>query len=170
MAQFTISITVWLPPLFCQAGPPPVRSASELDYPPFSIVHEDNSVDGFSVELMRAAVQAMGREVTFEVGPWAEIKQDLEAGHLEALPLVGRTPERETFLDFTVPYISLFGAVFVRDEENRIKAPEDLGGMRVGVLQGDNAEEYVRREEITDRIVATRSYEDAFINKRVAIS
>ncbi|MCU7852152.1 MAG: diguanylate cyclase [Candidatus Thiodiazotropha sp. (ex Monitilora ramsayi)] len=162
-AHFAIGFTVWLLPLFCHAGPPPIRSASELDYPPFSIVREDNSAGGFSVELMQATVQAMGREVTFEVGPWAEIKQDLEAGHLEALPLVGRTPEREAFFDFTVPYISLFGAVFVRDNENRIKLPEDLGGIRIGVLQGDNAEEYVRREGITDRIVATRSYEDAFM-------
>ncbi|MCU7806351.1 MAG: diguanylate cyclase [Candidatus Thiodiazotropha sp. (ex Semelilucina semeliformis)] len=162
-APFAIGFTVWLLPIFCQAGPPPIRSASELDYPPFSIVRENNSAGGFSVELMQAAVQAMGREVTFEVGPWAEIKQDLEAGHLEALPLVGRTPERETFFDFTVPYISLYGAVFVRDGENRIKVPDDLGGMRVGVLKGDNAEEYVRREGITDRVMATRSYEDAFI-------
>ncbi|WP_316368972.1 diguanylate cyclase [Candidatus Thiodiazotropha sp. CDECU1] len=162
-AHFAIGFSVWLLPLFCQADPPPVRSASELDYPPFSVVHEDNSAGGFSVELMQAAVQAMGREVTFAVGPWADIKQDLEAGHLEALPLVGRTPEREAFFDFTVPYISLYGAVFVRDDENRIKVPEDLAGRSVGVLQGDNAEEYVRREGITDRIVATRSYEDAFM-------
>ncbi|MCU7812180.1 MAG: transporter substrate-binding domain-containing protein, partial [Candidatus Thiodiazotropha sp. (ex Notomyrtea botanica)] len=162
-ALFAIGFTVWLLPQFCQAGPPPIRSASELDYPPFSIVREDNSAGGFSVELMQATIQAMGRKVTFDVGPWAEIKQDLEAGHLEALPLVGRTPEREAFFDFTVPYISLYGAVFVRDDENRIKVPEDLGGMRVGVLQGDNAEEYVRREGITNRIMATRSYEDAFI-------
>ncbi|MCU7829291.1 MAG: diguanylate cyclase [Candidatus Thiodiazotropha sp. (ex Myrtea sp. 'scaly one' KF741663)] len=140
-----------------------MRSASELDYPPFSIVREDNSADGFSVELMRAAIQAMGHEVTFKVGPWAEIKQALEAGHLEALPLVGRTPEREAFFDFTVPYISLYGAVFVRDDDSSIKVPKDLGGRRVGVLQGDNAEEYIRREGFTDRIVTTKSYKDAFI-------
>ncbi|MES9826135.1 MAG: diguanylate cyclase [Candidatus Thiodiazotropha endolucinida] len=162
-AHFAIGFVVWLHPLLCQADPPPIHSASELDYPPFSIVRDDNSAGGFSVELMRAAVQAMGREVTFAVGPWAEIKQDLEAGHLEALPLVGRTPERERFFDFTVPYLSLYGAVFVRDDDNRIKTPNDLDGLRIGVLQGDNAEEYIRRERITDRIVATRSYEDAFM-------
>lgn len=161
--HFALAFTVWLLPLFCLADTPPIRSASELDYPPFSIVREDNSAGGFSVELMRAALQAMGREVTFKVGPWAEIKQNLEAGHLEALPLVGRTPEREAFFDFTVPYISLYGAVFVRNDENRIKVPEDLDGLHVGVLQGDNAEEYLRREGFTDRIVATRSYEDAFM-------
>lgn len=163
MASFAIGFTVWLLPQFCQADPPPIRSASEFDYPPFSIVREDNSADGFSVELMRAAIKAMGREVTFEVRPWAEIKQDLEEGHLEALPLVGRTPEREAFFDFTVPYLSLYGAVFVRDDENDIEVLEDLGGRRVGVLQGDNAEEFMRRKGFSDGIVMTSTYEEAFV-------
>lgn len=63
-----------------------VRSASEFDYPPFAIVLDDGSADGFSVELMRAALAAMGRKVVFTVGPWGEIKQKLEDGHLDALP------------------------------------------------------------------------------------
>jgi hypothetical protein len=51
--------------------------------------------DGFSVELLRAALAAMGREVTFRTGPWGEVKGWLEKGEVQVLPLVGRTPERE---------------------------------------------------------------------------
>ncbi|MCU7936436.1 MAG: transporter substrate-binding domain-containing protein [Candidatus Thiodiazotropha sp. (ex Dulcina madagascariensis)] len=124
--QSALVFAIWIFPLCIQAEQPPIRSASELKYPSFSIVREDNSADGFSVELMRAAIRAMGRDVTFEVGPWTTIKGDLEEGRLEALPLVGRTPEREPVFDFTVPYLSLYGAVFVRDDEHGIKTPEDL--------------------------------------------
>jgi ABC-type amino acid transport substrate-binding protein len=31
-----------------------IESASELDYPPFSIVQSDGSADGFSVDLLKA--------------------------------------------------------------------------------------------------------------------
>ncbi|MCU7921940.1 MAG: EAL domain-containing protein [Candidatus Thiodiazotropha sp. (ex Dulcina madagascariensis)] len=158
-------ILLWLTAcLFCApslAGDPPVNSASELDYPPFSIVLDDGAASGLSVELMREALKAMGREVTFEVRPWSEIKQDLARGRLEALPLVGRTPEREALFDFTVPYISLFGAVFVRANENDINRVEDLLDRRVGVLRGDNAEEFMRREKISNRLIASSSYEEA---------
>ncbi|MCU7904368.1 MAG: EAL domain-containing protein [Candidatus Thiodiazotropha sp. (ex Epidulcina cf. delphinae)] len=145
------------------ADGPPVSSAGELDYPPFSIVLDDGTAGGFSVELMREALKAMGREVKFDVRPWSEIKQDLAKGRLEALPLVGRTPEREALFDFTVPYISLFGAVFVRADENDINTVEDLHDRRIGVLHGDNAEEFIRREKITSRLIATSSYEEALL-------
>jgi len=49
---------LWLS--YCVASTP-IKSASELDYPPFSIVHSDGSAGGFSVELMQAALQAMDR-------------------------------------------------------------------------------------------------------------
>lgn len=143
------------------ASSAPVNSASELDYPPFSVVTEDGKADGFSVELMRAALAAMGRDVTFKVAPWAEIKKELEEGEIEALPLVGRSPEREEVYDFTVPYITLYGAVFVRDDEGDIEQLKDLRNHRVGVMLGDNAEEFVRRESISDHIVTTNTFEEA---------
>ena len=140
---------------------PPVRSAAEIDYPPFSIVDETGKADGFSVELMRAALAAMGREATFRTGPWAEVRGWLEQGEIDALPLMGRTPERETLFDFTVPYMSLHGAIVVRAEETGIRDLSDLKGRRVAVMKGDNAEEFLRREERGIDIRATPSFEVA---------
>ena len=144
------------------ANAKPINSASEIDYPPFSITLTDGTAGGFSVELMRAALKSIGREVTYDVRPWEEIKLDLANGHLDALPLVGRTPEREGIFDFTTPYIRLYGAVFVRNDTKGIKTFNDLKGLRVGVLQGDNAEEFMRREDITDQLITTTSFEGAF--------
>jgi ABC-type amino acid transport substrate-binding protein len=41
----------------------------------------------------------------------------------------------------------LFGGIIVRDDENRIHSVRDLAGRRVAVMEGDNAEEYLRRRE-----------------------
>jgi PAS domain S-box-containing protein len=140
----------------------PVRSAAEIDYPPFSIVHEDGRVDGFSVELMRAVLQKMGREVTFQTGPWSEVRGRLERGEVDALPLVGRTPEREHIFDFTVPYMTMRGAIVVRDEMSDVRNLADLRGRRVGVMKSDNAEEFLRREKQNFEIVTTSTFADAF--------
>lgn len=77
------------------AADAPILSGCEYDYPPYCVVAPDGQAGGFSVELLRAALKTMGREVTFKVGAWSEIKQDLAEGRLQTLPLVGRTPERE---------------------------------------------------------------------------
>ena len=141
--------------------PPAIRSASEVAYPPFCVVDAQGRADGFSVELLRAAARAMGRTVEFRVGDWADVKAWLERGEIDALPLVGRTPEREAAFDFTVPYISLYGAIVVRDDETGIETIEDLKGRRVAVMRADNAEEFLRRRDRGIEIAVTPTLEHA---------
>ena len=77
------------------------------------------------------------------------------------LPLVGRTPEREAVFDFTFPYLTLHGAVFVRKVDTRIKQVSDLSDKTVVVMRGDNAEEFARRTNISSSIVAVETYKQA---------
>ncbi len=139
-----------------------IKSASEYDYPPFSVVDGNGQADGFSIELLKAALGAVGWEVEFYTGTWDQIKDDLANGRIQVLPLVGRTPEREAIFDFTVPYITLYGAIFVRSGETGINSVADLQGKQIVVMAGDNAEEYVRRENLSDSIITTNTFEEAF--------
>ncbi|RJP42383.1 MAG: PAS domain S-box protein [Desulfobacteraceae bacterium] len=141
---------------------PPVLSASEIDYPPFCMVDAEGRAGGFSVDLMRAALAAMGRDVVFRTGPWAEVRGWLETGEVQALPLVGRTPEREALFDFTFPYMSLHGAIVVRQDTDDITGLNDLKGRRVAVMKGDNAEEFLRRKDRGIAIHTTSTFEQAF--------
>jgi ABC-type amino acid transport substrate-binding protein/nitrogen-specific signal transduction histidine kinase len=143
------------------AAPDVIQAASESAYPPFSIVTQDNQADGFSVELLRAALKAMHKDVSFKVGTWAEVRQDLAEGRVQVLPLVGRTPEREMIYDFTFPYLTMHGTILVRDDETRIRSLEDLKGRQVAVMSGDNAEEFLQRMNLGAAIVPTPSFEDA---------
>jgi ABC-type amino acid transport substrate-binding protein/signal transduction histidine kinase/CheY-like chemotaxis protein len=140
---------------------PVVLSGCEVDYPPFCFVDESGAAAGFSVELLRAALGAMGRDVSFGVGQWASVKEWLEDGTVECLPLVGRTPEREALFDFTFPYMSLHGAVVVRSDCDSIRSIEDLSGLVVGVMTGDNAEEFLLRGDYGVTLVSTPSFETA---------
>ncbi len=139
----------------------PIMSASEEAYPPFCVVGADGQADGFSVELMRAALSAMGREVNFRTGVWGEVRGWLESGEVQALPLVGRTPEREAAYDFTFPYIALYGAIVVRDDNTDIQDMASLRGRDVAVMLEDNAEEYLRREDRGIDIQTTATFEEA---------
>jgi two-component system sensor histidine kinase EvgS len=125
------------------------------------MVTPEGQADGFSVELLRAALKAVGREATFKTGVWSEIKADLAEGRLEVLPLVGRTPEREATYDFTFPYLTMHGTIVVRDTNADIQGPADLRGKQVAVLGGDNAEEYLHRADLGAAIVPLPSFETA---------
>lgn len=139
-----------------------IQIAVEPDYPPHCFVNEKGEADGFAVELFKEAAKAVGLEVKIKIGIWNVIKQELANGEIDALPFVGRTPEREQLYDFTVSYLSLHGAVFVRKRTNDIQSIEDLKHKEIVVMKGDNAEEFVRRENISDKIYTTHTFEEAF--------
>jgi signal transduction histidine kinase len=121
-----------------------LRVGSELDYPPFAMVDDSGAPTGFSVDLFRAVAEVMDLDVTFTVGPWTQVLGDLRAGRLDALPFVGIFPDRDEYLDFSVPVVVTHGAAFRRKGGPRIESEEDLAGLRVAVMRDDVGHEYAR--------------------------
>ncbi|MHC1736692.1 MAG: transporter substrate-binding domain-containing protein [Ignavibacteriaceae bacterium] len=139
-----------------------IRIASEPDYPPYCMINKEGKAEGFAIDLFLAAAKSVQLEADIKIGIWERIRKDLEEGRIDALPLVGRTPEREPLYDFTFPYLSLHGAIFVRKGSD-IKTKEDLAGKEILVMKGDNSEEYARRINITDKIITKNTFKEAFI-------
>jgi diguanylate cyclase (GGDEF)-like protein/PAS domain S-box-containing protein len=137
------------------------QSATEFDYPPFSVV-TNGEADGFSVELLKAVAHEMGLEIEFKVDRWDTIKQELEDGKLDVLPLVGYSEERDEYFDFTVPYIVMRGNIFVRKNYTEIKSEADLQGKEIIVMRGDNSQEYAEKMNFTDRLILVDTYAEAF--------
>ncbi len=136
--------------------------ASEPDYPPYSLLDDNGNAIGFAVDLFKAAAKEAGLEVKIKIGLWNVIKEELAEGKIDALPVVGRTPERDSIFDFSFPYLSLHGAVFVRINDHSITSLTDLKNKKILVMKGDNSEEFVRRVHLSDFIITTNTFEEAF--------
>ena len=136
-------------------------SATEYDYPPFSVT-DNGEADGFSVELLKAVADEMGIIVTFKIDQWSILKEELKNGELDILPLVGYTEERDEIYDFTVPYIVMRGNIFVRKNDDLIQSQEDLFGKEVLVLDGDNSQEWAWSIGLDTELTATTTYLEAF--------
>ncbi|MBE0492485.1 MAG: transporter substrate-binding domain-containing protein [Sulfurospirillum sp.] len=131
-----------------------------MGYPPYCLV-TNSKADGFSVALLKETLKIMNHEVSFYVDAWAKVKNDLEIGAIDVLPLVGRTPERDALFDFSVPYLVMHGAIVVRDEDDSIHSFADLAQKSVLVMQDDNAHEYLLRKKGDYKIVSVPSFEEA---------
>lgn len=103
----------------------------------------------------------MHRDIEFRTGSRTEIKQALEKGEIQALPMVGRTLERENEFDFTFPYISFHGSLVVRDGTTGIEGTDDLKDKDIAVMKNDNAEEFLRRNNFGCRIHTTATFKGA---------
>ncbi len=138
-----------------------LRSASELNYPPFAIVQEDGKAAGFSVDLLQAVADITGHSLSFQVGPWATLKQQLAVGALDVLPLVSYSPERNKVYDFTIPYLTMHGTVFIRKNNKTIKTIKDLQEKEILVMEGDTAHEYVVGHNLSTKIFTTKDFSEA---------
>ncbi|MEZ6185304.1 MAG: transporter substrate-binding domain-containing protein, partial [Planctomycetota bacterium] len=77
--------------------------------------------------------------VRFRVAPAADLSEQLalaQAGELDVLTSLKRTPEREAFLAFTAPYVSVPAVIIVRRELAADLTLADLRGKRVTVGDG----------------------------------
>lgn len=137
------------------------KSATEYDYPPFSVT-SSGEVDGFSVDLIKAVAEETGIKIEFKIDQWSIIKDELQNGKLDVLPLVGYSEERVEYFDFTVPYIVMYGNIFVREDNDNINSESDLYGKEIIVMEGDNAHEYALRMNFTDKLYLAETYNEAF--------
>ncbi|WP_027184557.1 transporter substrate-binding domain-containing protein [Desulfovibrio inopinatus] len=149
------------PQVSAQSSPHVLKSASELDYPPFALVLPDGQADGFAVELLKEVTRDVGLDVTFKIGPWNVIKQELKDGKIDVLPFVSYSKERAAYFDFTAPYLRMHGTIFVRKDNTTIKNEDDLWGKEVAVMKGDTAHEYIVANHLSEYIIATDSYAEA---------
>lgn len=136
---------------------------SELDYPPYAMVDANGQADGFSVDLIKAVAKETGLELRFRVGPWSQIKDMLEHGEIDALPLVAYSRERDQVFDFTAPHTISYASVFLRKNAKGIHSIHGLRGKEVIVMQSDSSHELVVNNGITDKITLTKSLGDAFL-------
>jgi signal transduction histidine kinase/DNA-binding NarL/FixJ family response regulator len=137
------------------------RSATEFDYPPFSVT-SSGKADGFSVELLKAVAQETGIQVSFKIDQWAVIKEELRNGQLDVLPLVSYSEERDQYYDFSVPYIVMYGNIFLKESNTDIKSEDDLEGKRIAVMDGDTAHDYAVSKGFSEELILTATFQEAF--------
>jgi len=144
------------------AGDQPLIVGSEQDYPPFALGLTDAAADGFTVELWRAVAAESHLQSSIRVLPFHEILQGFKDEKIDVLINLAQSEERRQFADFTVPHVVVNGAVFVREDENRIRSEADLNDKRIIVLHGDLAHDYAVSKGWQKHLILVNTPEEGF--------
>ncbi|WP_158568972.1 MULTISPECIES: transporter substrate-binding domain-containing protein [unclassified Duganella] len=135
---------------------------SEEEFPPFSTGTTSATAGGFTVELWQAVAKERGLAYTLRVGPFNQILQEFKEGKIDVLINLAQSDARRQFADFTVPHVTVNGAIFVRKGESGIDAEADLAGKSIIVLQADLAHDYALSRRWQKRLVVERTAADCF--------
>lgn len=123
--------------LSLQAQPTRLQLALS-EWPPYEYSVQDVA-HGLDVELVRAAVLAMGFEPVFTFYPWKRVLSMAQRQEVDAILSVRPTPERAQYLYFPKEHLSVSDNVlFVRKVEADTELPSlrALAGRTVGVTAG----------------------------------
>ncbi len=144
------------------AAPAPagfITVRGDFNYPPYEFL--DSGVPtGFNVDIMRAVARAMDLDVKIDLGPWNEVRQQLERGEIEALTGMYYSEERDRLVDFSSPHIIVNHAIFVR-RDAPIHGLEDLRGKTVVVQRGDIMHDFALDSLPGSTLFTAESQEDA---------
>jgi signal transduction histidine kinase len=143
------------------ASPGAILVGASTDSYPYSFVDQKGGLEGFSVEVLNAVARTMNLEVRREAAKTRDIQARFAHGEFDCLQSYSHSPSREDIADFTVPYLTLQGGVFVR-KAGPVRQLEDLAGKRFGILgSGSPGEAFLSDHHLRVQIVNCSSAEEA---------
>jgi PAS domain S-box-containing protein len=121
-------------------------------YPPYEFINEKGEPDGFNVELFREIAKELGITYTLELGPWSQVREELENGEIDVLLGLMVSAERAKMMQFGVPHSVMTHGIFTHEDKN-FKTLEELRNKAVIVQYKDRMHDYLLETGLTDKII-----------------
>ena len=112
----------------------PLVAGVNIDSFPYSFLDHQGNWTGFSAELLDAVTRVMQLRIVRAAGTAPELDERFRNGEFDLTQALGQSPERERYAEFSVPFLTLQCAIFVRKSSPTITAVQDLNGKRFAIL------------------------------------
>ncbi len=114
----------------------PIRYAPDPLFPPFESLDSSGFARGITPDLLTLMGKKLGVEFQSVAYPtWSDVLEAVKQGKVDLLGTLTRTPEREIFLLFSKPYLSVPYVLFIRQNGGDPKTIEDMVSRRLGVVK-----------------------------------
>lgn len=155
--------------LFSQAAAaaePTIKVASDPSFKPFAFMNTSTGkMEGFDVDIMRAAAKIAGYQVEIVPIDFAGIIPALQSGNVDAgASSITITDARKTVIDFSQPYYDSGLQFLVKQNDNAITSVETAKGKTVAALTGSTGYNFATQQlGSSANIVPYPSYAAAFL-------
>ncbi len=141
---------------------PMIRLAIDKDFAPYEWIDEKGDYVGLTADYIHKIEQILGVKFVIEKDkPWAETLAMAKRGEVEMVSDVNQTPEREQYLNFTDPHVSIPAVIVNLEKNGFIGSLAHLYGKRVAVEQSYFMEERLRNEHPDIQLVTAKNTSDA---------
>ncbi len=123
---------------------PVIRLGVDPGFVPFEFIDDKGEYRGIAADYLSLIHDRTGLQ--FEVAKnltWPEAYDLALAGGVDALPSIGKTPERENQFLFSEPYYYFKRVIVTQDTNTEISGLEDLEGLTVAVQRNSSHHSYL---------------------------
>lgn len=123
---------------------PTINLGIDPNFVPFEFIDVDGEYKGIANDYLSIISQRTGLRFEVEKNKtWQEAYQMAIDGELDALPLIGKTFEREQYFLFSDPYYNFQRVIATRDTTTNISSIDDLDGLSVAVQRNSSHHSYL---------------------------
>lgn len=133
---------------------PVIKMTALRDWPPFDYQDEKGAHVGVSIEFARLAAERAGLKLKSVFDDWDVLLEKLKNRELDLAPSIYRTPERESYVEFTEPYLELYDAIFTSLSTYDVASTDDLKGRTVALEKGFYTNDLLKRNFPEIKILA----------------
>ncbi len=138
---------------------PIVNVGVDEDWPPFDFIN--NKIhSGISSDYLNIISTKTGLKFNIYGSSWSNVMDKIKNKELDILACAAKTPDRESFLDFTNPYLSL-DAVVVAKKDLKLQSFEDIKKYKVAVQKNDYTYDALKKRFPEIEFVFVESNSDA---------
>lgn len=122
-----------------------IKVHNELNWPPFNY-NINGKAMGYSIDYMNLLASKVGLTIEYISGPnWNDFLEMIKENKIDVILNIGKTENREKYLNFTTPYAKTFDTVFTKKDINNFKNLDDFKGKNLAVIKGFYEEELLKR-------------------------
>jgi len=126
---------------------PALRMGIDPEFAPFEIVGPDGSFQGIAADVVALLNQRLGINMkVVHNTSWGEALERVRGKALDVLPCMSKSDERQSYLEFTEPYLTFHRVVVTRLDSPFYGRLDDLAGLRVAVQQNTSHHAFIAEE------------------------
>ncbi|OAI27543.1 EAL domain-containing protein [Methylomonas koyamae] len=140
---------------------PTIRLGVDPNFMPYEKLDAEGRYVGAIPEFLKLLEARLGiKFVPVPNKSWQEVLDMAKRGELDMIGAAVKTPDREQYLNFTEPYVSMPAVIIGNKSSTYISSLQMLSGRRVAVEQGYFVQELLSRDYPELQLTVTASVQD----------
>jgi polar amino acid transport system substrate-binding protein/two-component system sensor histidine kinase EvgS len=140
---------------------PTIILGADYSWAPYDFVDAQGKHTGIAADFLKLIAQKSGLKIKVKADKWYKTMQRMRAGKIDGLTCAMKTPDREKFLLFTKPYVSMPLVIITLTQNRDIKGISDLKDKIVAVNEGSYLHEWLVKNHPEIKLLLTSSNNDA---------